>query len=197
MTQPSPKRAEILQCPHCNNDVGVTLDLAACQMPCPHCGQAMVIPAVDGSIELPESDPFALEYEAAGDAQDEEERFRREAEGRLNSLRIQAITAEHRALNRSRSFATAGGVAMLIVIAHCLIEIGSNVAAGGWGLSSTALAGVTLAAAIVAVWLFRRARRLAALARRRRLLDDPDTPPDFTPLQDGSQRWRNLEQVEE
>lgn len=194
MTQPSPKRAEILQCPHCGNDVGVTLDVSAFEMPCPHCGQAMVIPSIDGSTEI--ETPFVIDDEPADRDAEAEARMRRDAEGRLNSLRIQAITAERRAINRSRAFSTAGGVAMLIVIAHCVLEIGDDVSSVGWTRSATALSVVSVIAALVAIRLFHRARRLAAQSRRS-LLEDPDTPPDFTPLQDGSQRWRNLEQVEE
>lgn len=197
MTQPTPrKRAEILQCPWCDQDVGVTLDLVAREMPCPHCSQAIIIPSVDGSTDLPvQDDSFVLDYAAPDDDPSRDERLREESESRLSSLRIQKITAERRALNRSRSVATAVALALTIVCLNCLWLIVRNATIDGPGASvSTSLAVIALLCGYIAVRLFRRSRRLAALARQP-LLEEPAVEPDFTPLSDGSQQWRNLEKL--
>lgn len=196
MTQPTPrKRAEILQCPWCDQDVGVTLDLVARQMPCPHCSQAIIIPSVDGSTDLPDQDQFVLDYASPDDDPTRDERLREESQSRLSNLRIQKITAERRALNRSRSLATAVAMALTIVCLNCLWLIVRNAAADGPGATvSTTLAAVALLCGYGAVRLFRRSRRLAALARQP-LLEEPAVEPDFTLLSDGSQHWRNLKEL--
>lgn len=199
MTQPPPrKRAEILQCPHCDNDVGATLDLVARQMPCPHCGQPMIIPAVDGSTDLPEAgDSFDVDDESAENDESREQRLRQASQTRLSTLRIQKLTGERRALNRSRSFAMATAIALTIVFIQCLWLIVRNAAADTEGRgASTALAIVALLCAYAAVRLFRRSRRLAAITRQP-LLEDPETEPDFSQLSDGSHRWRNLDEMRE
>ncbi len=198
MSQPPPrKRAEILQCPHCDNDVGVTLDFVATQIVCPHCEQPMIVPSVDGSTELPpEEQPFVI----VDDQPDEDEQAReaqhvRDSEGRLNSLRIQAIAAERRDLNRRRSFTTAAAIAMGIVVIHCLLQVAEDLAGEGWTRGTTAVTAVSIACGYAAILLLRRRRRLAELTRHP-LLNDPESEPDFTPLNDGSQQWRHLEELQ-
>lgn len=192
MAEAPRKRAEILACPACGNDVGVTLSEAARIEPCPHCGQPMILPSVDGSFEVPDA-PFVIDDEP--DAEDDAaamERLRQEREQRLNALRVAALTAERRALHRRWTFAIGLGVVLAVGAVHGVLLIFRNNDEPTQRLVAVAV--LSVGALYFAIRSFRRA---AALSRelKRPMQTDPDAEPDFTPLSDGSQQWKNLEKM--
>ena len=55
-----------------------------------------------------------------------------------------------------------------------------------------------LAAAMAGSYFYRRAAELTReLKRRPAALDEPQTPPDFSTLSDGSHYWKNLQEMNE
>ena len=66
----------------------------------------------------------------------------------------------------------------------------------GWQLRPVGYVCGILAAAMAATFVYRRAAALTRELRHRpAALDEPQTPPDFSTLSDGSHAWKNLEQM--
>ena len=114
----------------------------------------------------------------------------------LDGVRIKQLAALRRATYRSRSYA-------IIAAAACAVTIGQL----GWMIFRQlrgrlldrwlALESLLLLAAAYGLWAF--ARRVAALNRelQRTPASEPPRPaPDFSALSNGSQQWKNLENVE-
>lgn len=194
MAEMSRKRADILVCPHCGNEVGVTLMEAARIEPCPHCGQAMVLPSVDGSTEVPEPAFAIIDDEAEEDDATAMERLRRQREERLNSLRIASLAGERRALHRRRTFTLGWGVVLMIGALQGILLIVRNAGEPDQRSRLLALAVLSVGAIYFGLRAFRRAAALSQQLRQP-LQSLPDQSPDFAPLSDGSQHWKNLEKL--
>jgi hypothetical protein len=112
----------------------------------------------------------------------------------LDALRIKQIAKLRRAAYRSRGY-------LLIASVLCAALAGQMIWMGIGRYRNEARvlgAGLVLAALIVLAlgWrAFGRARELKAEADKS-VLEEPRTPPDFSKLSDGSQAWKNLEDVE-
>jgi hypothetical protein len=95
---------------------------------------------------------------------------------------------------RSRSYAIVGGCACVVAAVKLVQMTVTDVRATGWSLTPLLLIGV----AILAVWAARHCFRRAAYWGRETnaiVLPDPETPPDFSTLSDGTQHAKNLEQI--
>jgi hypothetical protein len=119
------------------------------------------------------------------------------ARDQLDAQRIRKMAALRRSAYRSRSY--------------CLIVLGGCVAGAAefifkavrrwpvpWSWRGFLIVAFYLAAAIALLALSRRMIRLAIRFHReakQTSLADPNTPPDFSTLQDGSQTVRNLEEM--
>lgn len=122
----------------------------------------------------------------------------RSHEDELDGLRIRQYTALRRGAFRARSYALIGAVAcafagvllLLIAVAHAVAT------RGGFLLVPVGCALGSCAALAMALHFGRRVRELS------REIDTPaplpPTPPggpDFSTLSDGSQQWKNLEDI--
>jgi hypothetical protein len=195
MSEPSVRRrAEILNCPVCGEAIGVTLMETARVETCPHCGSAYTVPSVDGSIELPKEDPFAIIDDEPEDEEAAARRLKEERESRLNALHVASVTAERRAKTRLRLFCLGGATLCLVGLIQTALLLVQRPEALQERRRAIGLAAAAAGMLYFALWLFRKSMRLGAELRRPLQLD-PDRPPDFTPLQDGSQRWKNLEKM--
>jgi hypothetical protein len=103
------------------------------------------------------------------------------------------MAALRRGAIRSRSYSLIALGGCIGGAAELLFYAGRRWKAGGIG---AALVFGLLAAALLAlaIYFFRLALRFHAESKRSALLP-PDQPPDFSPLQDGSQVVRNLENM--
>lgn len=167
-------------CPGCDVVIAAEAGDVARVHLCPGCGQPILIPAIDGSTEVPE------ETEEAEPAEDDQ----------INRLRVRQVTRERRSLIRSRS--------------HALIGVGLCVVAAGELLLYAIRArrhhepwiwpAIYLLLVVALLWLAWRLGRVAINLHRQskvELLNDPATPPDFSTLQDGSQFVENLRKMQE
>ena len=182
---PAPPESDIslFACPHCAQPVAVDPAEPGPFINCPYCGVEFAIPA---AADEPEGD----EEEQRARAADEESR-----QSELDAMRIRQLSTARRAAIRARTYLFVGialavsGSAELIHKAVLRIRY-EHV----WDWRTFAVIAGALACMPLAAFFFSRWRALGReLARP--TLDDPATPPDFSPLGDGTDRWKNLEDV--
>lgn len=173
--------ADELICPHCGAAVQRPEDFMQNAVTCPACGEEFVI-----AHELHDGEPD--EEAARAEAQAEFDRQRD-----LNDTRIRALSAERRATYRTRTFLFIAVVVLLAAIYEIVRRIfGRDYGYNAFG--KAALAVLLIGCAIGVRFFFRK------LVRTQRELNqpmqpEPTEPPDFTALEDGSQTWRQLEEM--
>jgi uncharacterized membrane protein YqaE (UPF0057 family) len=169
----------LLTCPSCQQDFEA--DVAAGSFPsCPHCHQAVTVdePLTDDEATRPQDDE-------------------------LSALRIRATAAERRALVRQRSHLLIGAVLCLAAAVQLCVRFAELLLlAGAWQsplLMDTLLfallyaLGVILAVHLGKRWLT-RSRELKEQYSHSSL-SEPQTPPDYESLSDGSQHLRALDEM--
>jgi predicted RNA-binding Zn-ribbon protein involved in translation (DUF1610 family) len=170
------------QCPSCGQTVEAAPEETARLLACPNCGEHLLIPAIDGSTELRDEAEAAREEVALG----------KEAE--LDGLRMRNVVALRRTAMRSRSYAIVGGCACVVGAVKLGLMTYDEVKVAGWGVWPTAFVGLIALAVWAARYCFRRAAHWAREGAAT-VLPEPETPPDFSTLSDGSQHAKNLEQI--
>ncbi len=118
----------------------------------------------------------------------------------LDGVRIRQITLLKRAAYRSRSYAHVLALSCLIGAGKCVWNVVSAIRNPDPDrMTAYGVVALWMAAAAACVYLTTRFYRRAERFRREAettMLPAPATPPDFTPLSDGSHQWRNLERIE-
>jgi hypothetical protein len=173
--------AESVECPHCGalvtrqvvptdvieQHVVVEQDVATC----PTCGRDFSWPVETGSaLEEPADDHT------------------------LSAKRVRLLSATKRSILRTRTYALVGAG---LAFAATLLLLGKFITGyqrEGLGYRQVAFLVVATAALAASRQLARLCYRLTK-ALNATTLPEPTTPPDFTPLDNGSGRWRNLEDV--
>ncbi len=168
----------LLVCPECGEEVEVARQEWAQEIICPHCGQLFLVAALDGSTELRES-----EIETMPETDEE-----------LDGLRIRNLAGARRAAYRSRSHAIVVGLACLVGAIQLVIMTVQRTREPGWDVRCVGFIGFAIFG-LYGTWFFlRRAMEMHREAKRSALAQTND-PPDFSTLSDGSQRWRDLENI--
>jgi uncharacterized membrane protein YcjF (UPF0283 family) len=112
----------------------------------------------------------------------------------LSGQRIAQISKLRRAAYRSRSHAIIGLVCCIVMIGQLVWVAVQNWQAGDYVFAAiSAVMGVALV--WLAVWCTRLAVRLHRQATAPTSTIQRGFEPDFSPLSDGSQRWKNLEKI--
>ena len=143
---------------------------------CPYCSERMLIPAIDGSTDLPEESPV-----------------KRESEDELDGLRMRALALSRRSAMRARTYCLLAAVGCAYIAYLASTRVFALVKAGKlWSLLAVFWALCVAVSIMYAVHMVGRARGYERESREP-LLKDPAGPPDFTPLSDGSQYSKNLE----
>jgi hypothetical protein len=157
----------IFICPHCGQSVDIADVLGRQTACCPHCNLEFSLPQ-----------PPALDDRAS----------------ELDGLRIRQLATLRRTTYRSRSYAIIAAGACAVLAAQLLFMTVRQVLGSGWS-ARTVLYVLVALLAVWGAWFF--IGRVIALHReaRRSPLADPETPPDFSTLSDGSQRIKNLEEI--
>jgi hypothetical protein len=143
-----------------------------------------VIPAIDGSTELP------LDYEGP-----EPDRPFAGSEGEeLDGLRMRQVITARRAAIRSRTYMLLGAMLCAVGVAKLITLMIPHIRHGGW---SRLLIAYGIAAALAIIATLYCLQRAAELNRESKAtaLPEPTTPPDFSTLSDGSQHAKNLENI--
>jgi hypothetical protein len=159
---------------------GAALDVTPTDVPqetaCPQCGTLTVIPAVGEVASVDDSPP----------AQDREDE--------LSGLRIRQLATARRAAYRSRSHCVVGALVCVVAVVQLTWNGIRSLLASGFGARPIAYLLVAGIAVWGAVFFFRKAMELDREAKRSDL-PAATGEPDFTPLSDGSQQWKNLDEV--
>lgn len=152
-------------CPHCGRDLTCPPVAMAQEVKCPHCGREMWVSPPEEPV-----DPRSAE---------------------LDGVRIRQLAAGRRAMIRFRTYLVVGLIGCVVAAIQSLIT-------AIWALRDKNRTGFILWTAllvlflIITVWIYRRLRQLARQAHSSSP-SSPADPPDFGPLSDGSQHWKNLE----
>jgi hypothetical protein len=111
----------------------------------------------------------------------------------LDAQRIGQITRNRRTAYRSRGYLLIGS-AVCIALALQLIWMSIGRFRGRYNVSASAF---VMAAAILFALAWRAFGRAGQLKREAdaSALSEPETPPDFSQLRDGSDSWKNLEEI--
>jgi hypothetical protein len=109
----------------------------------------------------------------------------------LDGLRIRQVYQLRRSIYRARRY-------WLVGMGICIVAAGQIVwklftsSPGSMGVSNAHAAVLAIACLVGAVFCIRQAAQLGRSARQS-TLQEPEQPPDFSSLSDGSQHWKNLE----
>ncbi len=174
-------------CPECGQPVEPPAALMENVVVCPNCGHQFFI----NVTPVDEEDEEAVRAEM----QKEMDRARD-----LDGARIRALSVERRATIRQRSYFVVGAGA-------CVVGIGQSIymlILGRSSMSEFAIPfsrGQRLSLFILILWFlygarffFRKVKAYNAELSKP-VLTDPIEPPDFEPLSDGSQTWKQLEEM--
>jgi len=193
---PPPPPAESIRCPHC----GVFIDAARGPDPrvltCPSCSQSFILPAADGST-LAIADvsraggprPFVIDDSPSDEAVEE-----LKSNDELDGLRIRQISTARRAAYRARSYLLIGCMACAVGAGECIWKAVEHFRRSGFATASQLYVSAAIVLAALGVFMFRRSQRMAREADST-MLQQPDNPPDFSSLHDGSRRWKDLENM--
>jgi len=168
-----------LTCPHC----GAALDAAPAEttqeIACPQCGGLVAIAEAQH-----EGDGTVADAASPPPSRDEE----------LDGIRIRQLAAARRAAYRSRSYCVIAAIVCVVAI----VQLGWNgvklLRAGGGTLRPISYFLFAILAAWGVAHFMRKAVEFHREARQS-ALPEPTAPPDFSTLGDGSERWKNLEDV--
>lgn len=110
----------------------------------------------------------------------------------LNEARIRQIAKLRRSAVRSRGYLLVGGILCVVLgIQLCWTGI---VRFGGYKISASAFIMAAAVLFALSIRAFVRAHQLKREAKAS-ALSQPSAPPDFSQLSDGSQTWKNLEDM--
>src|SRR6266513_1165130 len=128
------------------------------------------------------------------DESQEDESQQDDRASELDGLRIRQLATLRRAAYRSRSHA----IVAMLVCAAAVVQAGfllvQHLIRIGFDARLLLYAAFILAGAYGGIFFWRRAVALHREATQSHQ-DNPTTPPDFSTLSDGSQRWKNLEEI--
>ena len=175
-----------LICSECGQEIDPPADPMQNLMVCPACGNQFFIDIT------PTDEPSNGDDEAAREALDRKLEREQNRERDLDSLRIRALLTERRAMYRTRSFFILGVAGCVIAFYELLDRL---LRRGSFNrLGQLAMAILAIGCVIGAVFF---ARKIVELQRelRKPMLEEPDHDPDFEPLRDGSQTWKDLEEM--
>ncbi len=165
-------------CPHCGTALDATPEESPRDVVCPRCGALAIIPAIDEEIDQ------ADELAPSRDPDDE-----------LSSVRIRQLAAGRRAAYRSRSYCVIGALVCVVAVVQLTWNGIVLLRATGAGFQTTAYLLAAGAAGWGALYFFRKAMEMDREAKRS-ALPEATGEPDFGPLSDGSQRWKDLEDIQ-
>jgi len=138
-------------------------------------------------VVVDDEDRVDLNFESAGAAP--------HAGDPMSAVRVRQLSAMRRGAYRTRSYCFIGLGLCAVAAVQLSIMAVRHVRALGWEWRPLGYLCGVAAAMMAGSFLL---RQVAALNRelRRPAVTEPEAPPDFSTLSDGSQRWKNLEDMQ-
>ena len=162
-------------CPHCSTTFHLPAEPADRVLECPACRAQFFAPA----------DEHWLDYE--GTRRDDADR-----EDELSGGHIKQVAALRRNLYRTRSWSIVGSIALIVGAAQLVGMTFGYTMYLGWGVRPVGYVVAAVGCLLASRVLLRRVSEINGELKEM-ALDEPATPPDFSTLSDGSQRWKALE----
>lgn len=161
---------------------------------CPECGAALV--DVEGEPNLLRCERCDKYFDVPEEhrADDHESHEATDRQDELDGLRIRQLAAMRRAAYRSRSYCVIAAMVCVVAVVQLAWNGIALIRATGWGMRPVSYFLFTILAAWGAAFFTRKAMELNREAKKS-TLPDPTTSPDLSTLSDGSDRWKNLEDV--
>jgi uncharacterized Zn finger protein (UPF0148 family) len=174
--------SSVYHCPECGRPVDASTALNPGLLQCPFChAQFFAADNEDEETDDPDHDELSDERQ-------------RQAEHQLSELHIRQVRDLRRGANRTRSWFVIGAVVAAMVTAELIVMTVQFVRLYGWHALAI---GYLFAAAAALMISLRFVQKAVETTReiRAMVMPEPVTPPDFSPLDNGSQRWKNLEEL--
>jgi hypothetical protein len=170
-----------LHCPGCDEEVDIAADSHGQLVRCPYCNTDFFASAEQSHLDVVDDTPQPMEVPS------EEAAFDKHRVAMLVALRLGAI--------RARSWWVIGLFLSIMAILDALRRAALYAEVlHHWGIWPTIDILIALLAVRWAVHCWRRARELKREIDHS-AIPDPVTPPDFSTLSDGTDRWKDLENV--
>jgi hypothetical protein len=118
-----------------------------------------------------------------------------ERDDELDGLRIRQLSALRRSAYRSRSHAFIAMCVCAVAVVQASVLLVQYLREFGFGWRPLVYLGFIVAGAFGVTFFLRRTTSLHKLAKQS-MIAPPTTPPDFSTLSDGTQRWKNLEEIQ-
>jgi hypothetical protein len=201
MTQLEPPDEFI--CPTCGQGINVSASDTEQLLICPHCDSELLIPdqtrAAEDPVESTPSDKgvtdFAWDDEEESDESEPAETVDAQ-EDELDGLRIRQLAASRRAVYRSRSYALIAALVCLVAAIQLAINAIGRFRNHDPGIRPYAYLCFAIAALMAFIFFIRRMLEFNREVRKAHQDAVDHATPDFTPLSDGSQRWKHLDNIE-
>lgn len=113
----------------------------------------------------------------------------------LDAVRIRRIAELRRSAYRSASYCIVGASACWVMVVQLVWLILRNLSQVGWRWTESGYGLLIILCIALGLKLWRRSRQLRHEANQTQL-QQPPTPPDFTPLHNGDEPWKNLDQIQ-
>lgn len=155
---------------------------------CEKCGHAI---AASEEGEYPTACPACGELLVIADDEPPPQANRDEE---IEAVAIRRIVQERRALLRTRGYYLVLTWACIAVAAQMIWMMVHALIVGGWQNWQVIYPAAALFLVMLARDMWVRAQKLGAQVRASSLTQ-PTAPPDFTQLSDGSQKWKDLENL--
>ncbi len=176
------------QCPECGEAFDAERNPPARGfLQCPSCGAQFVVSdePVDDAFNEPDREPSEIRIDEDRGADE------------LDGVRIRKLTALRRAAFRARTHTLVGAVVCAVAVVQSVILTIREVYAAGinaWSATYLLLAAI---AGVGCPYFFRRSRAIGREIGEMSSATSEPLPgePDFSPLSDGSQHSRNLDQM--
>jgi hypothetical protein len=134
-----------------------------------------------------DSEPDVIDHETPARVEEHDER--------MSAVRVRQLSAERRGAYRLRSYCVIGaGFSMVLGIQLAAWSV-TGAREAGFGSKPVGYACGAAAAGMAASYLVRRAIELTRELRKP-AQEEPELAPDLSTLSDGSQHWKNLDEMQ-
>lgn len=183
------------ECPNCGTPVdpiSATTDEAGLVY-CPICGDAFPVEAPEPAAAATEAGPEAdtLAYAASDTPADRQGDFAQELDG----LRIRQVTKLRRGTARARSYLVIGVIVSVVASVKLVLMTIAYVRADGWALTPVGYLLFVGFLLMLAGYFGARAMEAHRELQTPMPLPPVEGEPDLSTLSDGSQHWKNLDDI--